>query len=181
MFYSKLTNGFYSVAIHGDNIPPAAVEITAEVYAELLASQSAGKLIMADDDGYPIAIDPPPPVRTVNSLLANVASKRWEVEAGGINIGGSPIKTDRESQAQLTSTYTSLKSGLIADTLWKAADGSFTLVTLAELEPVAKAVADHVRACFAAEQSHNDAINLLQTQAELDAYDIQTGWPPNSQ
>lgn len=181
MHYSKSTGGFYDATIHGDNIPADAVEITAEYHAELLAAQSSGKQITADESGYPIAIDPPQPVRTQTSLLAEVAAKRWQVETGGILVASHPIATDRESQAQLTSAYNSLKGGLIVDTHWKAADSSFTLVTLSELEPVVKAVAAHVRASFAAEQGHAEAISALQTQAEWDAYNINTGWPVNPQ
>ncbi|MDH1506298.1 DUF4376 domain-containing protein [Aeromonas caviae] len=177
MYYSKSTGHFYNATIHGNNIPADAVEITDDDYATLLAAQSAGQQIMANDNGYPIAIDPPQPVRSKAVLLAEVATKRWAVETGGIIVAGHPIATDRESQAQLTSAYTLLKGGLIADTPWKAADGSFTLVTLAEIEPVAQAVAAHVRACFAAEQAHAEAIDALHTQDELDAYDINTGWP----
>lgn len=60
MLYSKLTGGFYSNDIHGDNIPEDAVEITAEHHAALLEDQSQGKIISADENGYPILIDPPP-------------------------------------------------------------------------------------------------------------------------
>ena len=42
MFYSKSTGGFYSRAIHGDNIPADAVEITDEEHRELLEGQSRG-------------------------------------------------------------------------------------------------------------------------------------------
>lgn len=181
MYFSQSTGGFYDAAIHGDNIPIDAVGITAEEHAALLAEQSSGKQIVADENGLPIAIDPPQPVRTKASLQAEVATKRWQVETGGIVVTGRPIATDREAQAQLSSAYASLQSGLIADTPWKAADSSFTLVTLAEIEPVAQAVATHVRACFAAEQTHNQAINALEIQAELDAYDIHTGWPATLQ
>lgn len=60
MLYSKNTNGFYSRDIHGDNIPEDAVEITTEQHAALLDGQSQGKIISADENGYPILIDPPP-------------------------------------------------------------------------------------------------------------------------
>lgn len=60
MEYSKTTNGFYDPAIHGGDIPSDAVEITAEQHAALLAEQSAGKRIVSDANGYPIAVDPPP-------------------------------------------------------------------------------------------------------------------------
>lgn len=58
-FYSKSTGGFYDRDIHGANIPADAVEITAEKHAALFDGQSQGKLIVADERGYPIAIDPP--------------------------------------------------------------------------------------------------------------------------
>lgn len=61
MFYSKSTGGFYDAAIHGDDIPADAVEITAEKHASLLDAQSRGKLITADEFGYPEAINPPGP------------------------------------------------------------------------------------------------------------------------
>ena len=64
MFYAKSTGGFYDTAIHGNNIPADAVEITAEDRASLLAGQSSGKRIVADADGYPTLQDPPSPTQT---------------------------------------------------------------------------------------------------------------------
>lgn len=61
MHYSKLTGGFYDSAIHGDNIPPDAVEITAAEHTALLEAQSSGKLIQGDVNGAPVAVNPPPP------------------------------------------------------------------------------------------------------------------------
>lgn len=61
MKFSKETGGFYLPAIHGADIPADAVEITAAHHAELLAAQSAGKRIAPDINGYPVAVDPPPP------------------------------------------------------------------------------------------------------------------------
>lgn len=181
MYYSKSTHGFYTPSIHGDHIPSDAVEISADVYAALLEAQSTGNEIVADDDGYPMVSDAQRSVRTIISLLAEVAAIRWRVETGGLVIAGNHIATDRESQAQLTSVYTMLKDGLITDTSWKSVNGIFTTGTLAELEPIAQAVAEHVRNCFTVERAHIDAIAQLQTQAELDVYDINTSWPSNSQ
>lgn len=61
MFYSKSTGGFYDRAIHGDNIPADAVEITVEEHQALFEGQSQGKLIQADANGRPVLVDPPPP------------------------------------------------------------------------------------------------------------------------
>lgn len=64
MFYSPSHAGFYSVAIHGDEIPADAVEISAAEHASLLDGQSQGKRIVADAQGRPVLFDslPPPPV-----------------------------------------------------------------------------------------------------------------------
>ncbi|GKQ95958.1 DUF4376 domain-containing protein [Aeromonas hydrophila] len=177
IFYSKSTGNFYDKRIHGDAIPFDAVCVTSEKFEEMLAARSSGKIIDADESGHPIAIDQSVPVRTKASLLVDVATKRWTVEVGGIIVGSTPIATDRESQSQLNGSYSSLKNGLIADTHWKSADGKFTRATLAELEPIAQAVAEHVRASFSAEQAHNEAISALKTQEDLDSYDINVGWP----
>ena len=59
--FAQSTGGFYDTTIHGNNIPPDAVEITAEQHSALLEGQSYGKIISADENGYPILIDLAPP------------------------------------------------------------------------------------------------------------------------
>ena len=122
-----------------------------------------------------------PPVRTAQMAraekLAALAALRYQKETGGITLAGVAVRTDRESQAQLNGAYVSLKEGLIPDTPWKAANGWMPL-TFADIAPIAQAVAAHVRACFAAERAHAQAIAQLPDDvAALDGYDISTGWP----
>lgn len=61
MYYSATTGGFYDAAIHGNNVPGDAVEITEAEHAALLEGQSQGKRIAADAAGRPVLQDPPPP------------------------------------------------------------------------------------------------------------------------
>ena len=77
MFYSKSTGGFYDREIHGDNIPADAVEITVEEHQALLEGQSQGKVIVADENGYPILQDPPPP--TAEQIMSRLEARvqRW--------------------------------------------------------------------------------------------------------
>jgi hypothetical protein len=70
MKFSRSTGGFYLPAIHGDNIPADAVEITEIYHAELLAAQSAGKRIQPDATGYPVAVAPES-LLTLDELKAN--------------------------------------------------------------------------------------------------------------
>lgn len=74
MFYSKTTGGFYDRAIHGDNIPDDAVEITSEEHQTLINGQSNGKRIVADESGKPVLADPPAP--TDDELAAAIRSER---------------------------------------------------------------------------------------------------------
>ena len=73
MFYSASTNGFYVPEIHGDNIPADAVEITVEEHQALLEGQSQGKRIVADENGYPVLQDPPPP--TAEQIMARLEAR----------------------------------------------------------------------------------------------------------
>jgi len=83
--------------------------------------------------------------------LRDIANWRYSREVSGVLLGGAPIKTDRESQAAVNNAYTSLKNGLLTSVNWKAADGSWVVLTLTEVEAIAAAVARHVKDCFDAE------------------------------
>jgi hypothetical protein len=74
MFYSASAGGFYSRDICGDKIPADAVQITAELHAELMEGQASGKRIVADASGHPILQDPPPP--TAAEIAASVTAAR---------------------------------------------------------------------------------------------------------
>ena len=85
MFYSKSKGGFYDEAIHGDNIPADAVEITKAEHAVLLEGQAQGKAIVADENGRPILVDPPAPTEEELQVVRNqearayLASTDWYV------------------------------------------------------------------------------------------------------
>ena len=62
MFFSKTTNGFYDVNLkesYGDSWPKDALEISDELYHNLLDGQTQGKVISSDKKGNPILVEPP--------------------------------------------------------------------------------------------------------------------------
>lgn len=73
MFYSPTTGGFYVKPIHA-NIPADAVEITEADHTALLAGQSEGQRIVADENGRPVLVDPPAPTDDV--LAQSARAKR---------------------------------------------------------------------------------------------------------
>lgn len=62
-FYSQSTGGFYASVIHGDAIPSDAIDVSEELYQELMNAQATGKRIVANDSGAPVAVDPPQPTQ----------------------------------------------------------------------------------------------------------------------
>lgn len=113
-------------------------------------------------------------VETIKGDLQDaLADYRFTFEVSGLELaGGLRVLTDRESQSQLSNAYVTLKNGLIPDTDWKAENG-WQLVDLAQIEPIARAVAAHGRGCFRGERVVQGLITAAQTVQELEVINIQ--------
>jgi hypothetical protein len=111
-----------------------------------------------------------------NALLERLAEKRRSVETGGVNFGGVVIRTDAESQAKVSGAL--LHVGRNPNTVidWKGANG-WGQLTKTQVEAISDAVAGHVQACFTAEKNHWNAIQAITDIAQLEAYNLDTGWP----
>lgn len=106
-------------------------------------------------------------------MLSELADYRFSFEVAGLTLDdGMKILTDRESQSQLFGSYTTLKNGLIPDTDWKAANG-WQVGSLTEIEPIARAMAAHVRGCFRGEKTVTSAITQAVTMEQIEAIDIR--------
>lgn len=131
MFYSKDTGGFYDAAINGDNIPGDAVEITIDDHAELLAAQSAGKSIVGDADGYPVAVDPPEPTLAELKAAKNAAinAARAAANAGTFTHAGNTFSCDALSRGDIDGMngYVAIFGALpsVFTGSWKAVDNTF--------------------------------------------------------
>ena len=101
MFYSAQTGGFYDRAIHGDNIPADAVEITREEWLALLAGQAEGKMIVAGKDGKPELQDPPPPQPIVPAQVTRRQAKLALHHAGLLKRVESAIAEMPEAEREV--------------------------------------------------------------------------------
>lgn len=131
MFYSNQTGGFYDRAIHGDNIPLDAVEITTEDHQALLDGQSLGKRIVADVDGRPMLAVPPAP--TLDELKAaknaEINQARATANTSTFAHDGKAFGCDALSRSDIDGVngYVAL-FGVPPPTFpgaWKAADNSY--------------------------------------------------------
>ena len=111
-------------------------------------------------------------------ILTDLAAKRYQVEVGGMELNGSVIATDRETQSKISGAVSAVAAGLPAPLTWKGPQGFITL-DAPTLTAIALAIASHVQACFVNEAVHTEEINNKSTVADLLAYDYSTGWPAN--
>lgn len=115
------------------------------------------------------------------SLIDAATNKRWEVETGGMTLPGDVhVATGTEDQNRITSVIANAERAGVATVDFKAASGWVTL-TLAELKGIADAIALHVQACFSAERAHHEAIDKLKTPEQINDYDVNSGWPNQSE
>ena len=131
--------------------------------------------IISDIEGR---YNPPviPPAQKRASLISAVTALRWEKETGGLTLtNGVTVGTRTDDQNRITSVIANAQLAGVETVDFKAASGWVTL-TLADVQAIAAAIALHVQACFSAERAHHEAIAKLD-DAELDSYDITTGWP----
>lgn len=135
-FYSRIDNtrgGFFDTADHGEigspscTIPPGAKEVTEEQHAELVAAQSNGKLIVPDPDGYPIAIEPPPPSDDELATVERVwRDQRLSETDGVVTRHRDELEEGRETTLTPTQ-YTELQAYRRALRNWPEA-GEFPLI-----------------------------------------------------
>lgn len=98
---------------------------------------------------------------------ASIAQARYEAEIAGATINGVLIKTDRETQAVLTSACLQayIDSGYSLN--WKTGDGTFVSLSGEQIMAFGTAVRAHVQACFDHEAELLPLIESATTQEEL--------------
>ncbi|EPQ1145472.1 tail fiber assembly protein [Citrobacter amalonaticus] len=60
-------------------VPDSAVEISDDQYATLIAGQENGKIISADENGFPRLVEPPQPTQA--ELIASAEAKKVKLRA----------------------------------------------------------------------------------------------------
>lgn len=150
-----------------DEAPEGAVEVSTALYTSLM-----GKECEPGPSGQPRATA----AQRRADLLAAATAKRWEVETGGITMpNGVSVATAKADQDRVTSVIANAELAGVTSVDFKAASGWVTL-NMVSVRLIAKAISLHVQACFSTERAHHEAIAAL-ADAELDAYDLNTGWP----
>lgn len=136
--------------------------------------QKHGQVIEVSADQFPTMTLAEQKAQKVQDL----AARRYQAETGGTTLGGTPIATDRTTQGKVTAAYVKASADSnYTIAAWKGTDGTFSPLDAATIMAIADAIEAHIQACFAREATLSGQITAATTQAELDAVDIETGWP----
>lgn len=128
-----------------------------------------------------VRLDPAEVAQTVEAekarLLAETTQRRWEIETGGLFLPDDlHVDTERADQDSITRVLVNAQIAGITEVPFKAAN-KWVMLPIVQLQQIASTIALHVQACYAAEWQHHEAIEQLQTLAEIRAYSVEQGWP----
>lgn len=133
------------------------------------------KQVVATYDIHDIPIE-----KIRDTKLRAATDMRWEVMSGGVTLpNGMVVETDETSFNRVTSVIAGYESsGLTEYSIisFKTSTG-FVKLSIAEVKQIAGLMGTHMQACFAAEEAHYKAIDLLETREDIANYDVSTGWP----
>jgi len=177
---SPLEPGVFHIPAYSTELPPPPIP---DGYVALFA---LNRWVLKKESEVPQpsneSVPPPPqaptrePWQAREQALARLAAYRFIIETGGIEVGGAEIKTDLESQAKIAGALQSMESGFVDSIEWKAANGWLT-ITLDQLKGIARAVAQHVQACYARERVLAEQVAALPDDLDtLDAFDPAAAW-----
>lgn len=143
--FSAGTGGFYTVGIHGDSIPADVVQISAELYAQLIDGQSSGRRIVAGVGGAPELADVPPP--SVEELraqkIAEINAARDAAIAGGFEFNGVRYDSDAKSVQRISGAVTLGMLNPAFETDWITFDNSIVRLNAAQLAGLGAAAGQH--------------------------------------
>ena len=96
-------------------------------------------------------------------------SKRYDVEVGGIDVGGLSVRTDRLTVSRIYQANSLALHDPAFTTDWKIGDDTFITVDATLIGSISDAITSHIQASFSREKTINDEITAATTIAELQA------------
>ena len=102
------------------------------------------------------------------SKKAEMAQARYDEEVGGLDVNGTQVATDRESQTKIVAARIMAKEDPAYTVDWKA-DNGFVTLDATTIIAIADAVLAHIQGVFAKEKTKIAAIEAAATVEEVNA------------
>lgn len=108
---------------------------------------------------------------------AEATQKRWEHEVSGVIMpDGTSIRTGIDDQNRISTALQGMRDTDMTEVDFKASDG-WVKLNIEQLSGIAALIAKHVQECFSNERKLHEAIDACKTLDELNAINLQEGWP----
>ena len=164
-------NGFYDTKVNG------SVEISEEHYQELLSGQSAGKMIVENEKGFPILVEYEPTIEELRTQ--KIGELRMYDTSDAVNqftINGVSGWLNKSTRVGLMNSISVEEaSGRTETSIWLG-DTLFVL-TIEKAANMLRQLELYALACYNVTQGHINAINQLEMKEAIEAYDFRTGYP----
>ena len=164
-------NGFYDTQVNG------SVEISEEHYQELLSGQSIGKMIVENDEGYPILVEYKYDIEDVRKhRVTDIQRYDKSANVNSFRLSGKEMWLDKSTRVGLFNSISIEKEAGKTDTaLWF--DGVKYLISISDALTMLNALELYALNCYNVAQSHIAAVNALDSIEEIEEYDYKVGYP----
>lgn len=164
-------NGFYDEPVGG------SVEITADYYNQLLAGQSAGKLITENDKGYPMLVEYEYNIEEVRkNKVSEIQLFDKSKDVNSFVFADETVWVDKSTRVGLFNSISIEEKAGKADTaLWL--NGVKYVVPISDALSMLNEIELYALDCYNVTQSHIAAVGALHTIEEIENYDYKTGYP----
>lgn len=164
-------NGFY------DSPQDGAVEISVEYWQALIEGNSTGKMIVENEEGYPVLVDYVPTIDEIRGQkLAELRAYDASDAVNQFSINSVPGWLTKNTRVGLMNSIAIEKeAGREVTNIWLG-DTFFTL-SIEKAIDLLQQVELYALTCYNVTQGHIHSINQLETKEEIAAYDFRTGYP----
>ena len=164
-------NGFYDTPVDG------AVEISVEYWKKLLDGQSSGKLIVTNDEGYPVLVENEYSLEDMRKIkVSEIQSFDKSEEVNSFELRAKSMWLDKFTRVGLfNSINTEKEAGRTETVLWY--DAVKYIIPIPDALAMLNALEMYALECYNVTQSHIAAVKALDTIEEIESYDYTVGYP----
>lgn len=163
--------GFYDIPIEG------GVEISVEYWQELIEGNSAGKLIVEDEKGYPILVEYKYDIEDVRKMkVSEIQQFDKSNNVNSFKFAGVSAWLDKSTRVGLFNSISiEEKAGMTDTAIWL--NGMKYVVAITDALAMLNAIEMYAINCYNVTQGHIAAVNALNSIEEIENYDFKTGYP----
>ncbi len=107
------------------------------------------------------------------ALAADLARRRWQIEVGGVEVGGAMVRSDPASLSRLKNALDFLRAGILSAPVKIKTASGFVDVDEPQLAAMVAAVAQHVQAAYDREA---ELAALVEAGQIKTLADLRVGW-----